>query len=53
MRIPANKAVAVVKRHIESMDVALWSLDFKKVIEINKIGVFRKGTCTANIGLPK
>jgi hypothetical protein len=40
-------AIATIASTIDKRDFSLWNLDFKKVMDFNKIGIFRIGTCTA------
>ena len=42
-----------VSDKIGVIDFYIWNENFQKVVEFNKIGVFRKGISAANIGLPK
>lgn len=39
-------AITTIASNIDKRDFSLWSLDFKKVMNFNKIGIFRIGTCT-------
>jgi len=39
-------AITTIASNIDKRDFSLWSLDFKKVMDFNKIGIFRIGTCT-------
>jgi hypothetical protein len=43
-----SNAIATIASNIDERDFALWSIDFKKVMSFNKIGIFRIGTCTVN-----
>ena len=39
-------AIANIASNIDKRNFSLWSMDFKKVMDFNKIGIFRIGTCT-------
>lgn len=41
-------AIAAIASNIDKRDFSLWSLNFEKVMDFNKIGIFRIGMYTAN-----
>jgi hypothetical protein len=43
--VTVESVLSTVFRKIGSTDFMVWSSRFNKVIEFNKIGVFRKGVC--------
>jgi hypothetical protein len=46
--IHTANAIATIASNIDERDFSLWSLDLKKVMSFNKIGIFRIGTCTVD-----
>jgi hypothetical protein len=48
-----NDALLEIKGHINDHTFSIWNTSFTKVMQFNLIGVFRKGSCAANISLAK
>lgn len=48
-KIARESAFESIKEHLLLRDFSLWDIDFKHVVEFNRIGVFRKGTIVSAI----
>jgi len=46
-----EEAITIIKEYIDKTNFVLWNSNFSKAMEFSNIGVFRLGTCSANIDL--
>lgn len=48
-KIARKSAFESIKEHLLVRHFSLWDIDFKRVVQFNLIGVFRKGTIVSSI----